>query len=317
MRRASSLIRIFGGEFWFLLFAFIENPYIIFLLIFILGVITGGLSNVTSGGAGILTIFVLVNFAAQDLQNATGTVLAASAVFVLVGVITFFRRGQVDLQLGLVVGLSGVAGAFLAARWASTVDSASLEHVFGAFTLALAFFTSYLFISDWQKKKKLNGNGSPTVVPSGGVKMPVSQVQVTPQVSKFYGTSPLALGVQIAKGVLIGIATGLFGVGLASLSVVLFLLLFKLDTKMVLGTSLFASFFRYVGGSLGYLSTGQINAFWFLVLVVGGAIGSVVGARMVLGTGVASKDILIKMTQVVILLFISYEFLLKYLIAAH
>jgi len=35
---------------------------------------------------------------------------------------------------------------------------------------------------------------------------------------------------------------------------------------------------------------------------------------MVLGTGLASKDILIKMVQVVILLFISYEFLLKFLI---
>jgi uncharacterized protein len=293
-------------------------PYLLVVLaIFVLGVLTGGLSNVTSGGAGVLTIYFLVNFAGIEYQSATGTVLAASAVFVLVGVFTFFRRGQVDLKLGLTVGLSGVAGSFLAARWAATVQSSSLEHVFGAFTLALAFFTSYLFISDWQKKKKL-GNGTTSlgskVTPVTNVQMPVNQMQMQPQISRFYGTSPLALGVQIAKGVLIGIATGLFGVGLASLSVVLFLLLFKLDTKMVLGTSLFASFFRYLGGSLGYLSDKQINAFWFLILMVGGAIGSVIGARMVLGTGLASKDILIKMAQVVILLFISYEFLLKFLI---
>jgi uncharacterized protein len=296
-------------------------PYfLVVLAIFVLGVLTGGLSNVTSGGAGVLTIYVLVNFAGVDLQSATGTVLAASAVFVLIGVLTFFRRGQVDFQLGLTVGLAGVAGAFLAARWASTIQSASLEHVFGAFTLALAFFTSYLFITDWQKKKKLgNGNGTSEAKISsvGGVQLPINSLQMQPQISRFSGTSPLALGVQIAKGVLIGIATGLFGVGLASLSVVLFLLLFKLDTKMVLGTSLFASFFRYAGGSLGYLSTGQINDFYFLILMVGGAIGSVIGARMVLGTGVASKDILIKMAQVVILIFISYEFLLKFLIFGH
>ena len=292
-------------------------PYLVVVLgIFILGVLTGGLSNVTSGGAGVLTIYVLVNYASQGLQSSTGTVLAASAVFVLIGVITFFRRGQVDLQLGLTVGLSGVVGAFLAARWASTIESASLEHVFGAFTLALAFFTSYLFISDWRKKKKLNGNAQAgtKITTAGGVQIPINQLQMQPQISRFSGTSPLALSVQIIKGILIGIATGLFGVGLASLSVVLFLLLFKLDTKMVLGTSLFASFFRYAGGSLGYLSTGMINPFWFAILVVGGAIGSVIGARMVLGTGLASKDILIKMAQVAILLFISYEFLLKFLI---
>lgn len=292
-------------------------PYVVVLVaIFILGVLTGGLSNVTSGGAGVLTIYVLVNFASANLQSSTGTVLAASAVFVLIGVITFFRRGQVDLKLGITVGLSGVTGAFLAARWASTVDSASLEHVFGGFTLALAFFTSYLFISDWQRKKKSNSTSQleSKVSQPADVKMPINQLQLQPQVSRFSGTTPLALSVQIAKGVLIGIATGLFGVGLASLSVVLFLLLFKLDTKMVLGTSLFASFFRYVGGSLGYLTTGLINPFYFLILVIGGAIGSVVGARMVLGTGVASKDILIKMVQVLILLFISYEFLLKFYI---
>lgn len=292
-------------------------PYVVVLVaIFILGVLTGGLSNVTSGGAGVLTIYVLVNFASANLQSSTGTVLAASAVFVLIGVITFFRRGQVDLKLGITVGLSGVTGAFLAARWASTVDSASLEHVFGGFTLALAFFTSYLFISDWQRKKKSNSTSQleSKVSQPADVKMPINQLQLQPQISRFSGTTPLALSVQIAKGVLIGIATGLFGVGLASLSVVLFLLLFKLDTKMVLGTSLFASFFRYVGGSLGYLTTGLINPFYFLILVIGGAIGSVVGARMVLGTGVASKDILIKMVQVVILLFISYEFLLKFYI---
>lgn len=296
-------------------------PYLLVLVaIFALGVITGGLSNVTSGGAGVLTIYVLVNYAGLNLQTSTGTVLAASAVFVLIGVLTFFRRKQVDLQLGLTVGLSGVAGAFLAARWASTVDSASLEHVFGGFTLALAFFTSYLFISDWRKKKKLGVNGNVAgskVSSTADVKIPVNQLQMQPQISRYSGTSPLALSVQIAKGVLIGIATGLFGVGLASLSVVLFLLLFKLDTKMVLGTSLFASFFRYAGGTLGYLSTKQVNGFYFLILMVGGAIGSVIGARMVLGTGIASKDILIKMAQVVILIFISYEFLLKFLIFGH
>jgi uncharacterized membrane protein YfcA len=289
----------------------------IVLIIFILGVITGGLSNITSGGAGVLTIYILVNYAKIPLQGATGTVLAASTAFVLIGVVTFFRRGQVNTQVGITVGLSGVLGAFLAARWASTVQSASLEHVFGAFTLALAIFTSYLFISDWRKTRGVRLRGSVANVTGATSKSTVQLGIQSSKASRFSGRDPVSLAVQIANGVLIGIVTGLFGVGLASLGVILFLLLFKLDTKTVLGTSLFASFFRYFGGSLGYLSTGQIDPFFFLVLVVGGGIGSVVGARMVLGDGVASKDILIKMAQVAILLFISYEFLIKFLIFGH
>ena len=290
-------------------------PYLIIVLaIFILGLVTGGLSNVTSGGAGVLTIYFLTNFAGIILQAATGTVLAASAVFVLIGVFTFLRRGRIDTKLGITVGLSGVAGAFLAARWASTIDSSSLERIFGGFTLALAFYTSYLFLSEWRRNKKAQLTTTSTVTSTSN---PVQLQATGSSTSRFSGMTPLGLTVQITKGVLIGIATGLFGVGLASLSVVLFLLLFKLDTKVVLGTSLFASFFRYVGGSLGYLTTGQINSFFFLVLVVGGGIGSVIGARIVLGSGIGSKDILIKMVQVGILLFISYEFLLKYLIFPH
>ena len=242
-----------------------------------LGVITGGLSNVTSGGAGVLTIYVLVNFASIELQSATGTVLAASAVFVLIGVITFYRRGQVDTRLGITVGLSGVIGAFFAARWASTIDSSSLQHIFGGFTLALAFFTSYLFLSDWRKTKAIKeGRAVPKIAQTTDVSAS-GQFQMQRPISRYSGTTPLALSVQILKGVLIGVATGLFGVGLAELECCSFPTLFKLDTKMVLGTSLFASFFRYVGGSLGYISTGSIDWFWFIVLMVGGGIGSIIG----------------------------------------
>ncbi|MFI5420773.1 MAG: sulfite exporter TauE/SafE family protein [Nitrososphaerales archaeon] len=291
----------------------------IIFVIFALGLITGGLSNVTSGGAGALTIFVLVDYAQNTVQSATGTVLAASTAFVLIGVITFFRRGQVNTQVGITVGLSGILGAFLAARWASTVESASLEHVFGAFTLVLAVFTSYLFISEWRKTKAAKLNGSVSNV-SGATSKSTTQLGVqTTNVSRFTGRDPLSLTVQILNGVLIGVVTGLFGVGLASLGVILFLFLFRMDTKVVLGTSLFASFFRYLGGTLGYLTAPkmQFDPFFFVILVVGGGIGSLIGARMVLGTGIASKDILIKMAQVAILLFISYEFLIKYLIFGH
>ena len=295
-------------------------PYfVIVLAIFVLGLITGGLSNITSGGAGVLTIYVLTNFSGIVLQAATGTVLAASAVFVLIGVVSFLRQGRVDIRLGVVVGLSGVAGAFLAARWASTVESSSLERIFGGFTLALAVYTSYLFISEWRRNKRGESATDSNIskISTGSKAKNLVQLATTPSTSRFVGMSPAALSVQITKGVLIGITTGLFGVGLASLSVVLFLLLFKLDTKVVLGTSLFASFFRYAGGSLGYLSAGQVNEFYFIVLVIGGGIGSIIGARIVLGNGLGSRDILIKMVQVAILLFISYEFLIRYLIFGH
>jgi len=281
------------------------------LVLFALGFLTGGLSNVTSGGAGIFTIYYLTNYEGLVIQDSTGTVLAASALMVLVGAIAFYRKKQVNTQLAITVGVSGVLSAFLAARWASTLQSSSLEEAFGAFTLVLAFYTALKFTNDWRNEKR-KAPTADSAIASGNIARPSSAGLSQP--SRWAGRTPAALAVQIAKGLLIGAATGLFGVGLASLSVVLFFLLFKLDTKVILGTSLFASFFRYLGGAAGYLTTGEIDPLFFLILVVGGGLGSFIGARILLGGGRGSKDIYVKIIVVGILVFISYEFFLKHLI---
>ncbi len=80
--------------------------------VFVLGLVTGALSNVTSGGAGVFTVFVLAEYSNLPIQKAVGTVLAASTVFVLVSAIAFYQRKEVDGQLSITLGLAGVAGAF-------------------------------------------------------------------------------------------------------------------------------------------------------------------------------------------------------------
>ena len=94
--------------------------------VFVLGLVTGALSNVTSGGAGVFTIFVLTGYGNMSIQEAVGTVLAASSVFVLVGAITFYRQKEVDGQLSVTIGLAGVGGAFFAAKLASSLESTTV-----------------------------------------------------------------------------------------------------------------------------------------------------------------------------------------------
>lgn len=281
-------------------------------VLFLLGIITGGLSNVTSGGAGVFTIFFLTQYLGLVIQESTGTVLAASTVIVLVGAISFWRKGQVDRQLAMTVGLSGVAAAFVAAKWAAAINSGTLKAAFGAFTLALAFYTAARLASEIRSKRRAKSGQAGGTAPSLEPRLQYEALgQPTPQPSRWTGTDPLSLAVQVAKGVGIGLATGLFGVGLASLSIVLFLLLFRLDMRVVLGTSLFASFMRYLGGSVGYLSSGLIDPFYFVIIALGGTIGSFVGARIILRGEGGSKDVYVKIIVIGVLLFVSFEFLLK------
>jgi uncharacterized protein len=293
------------------------------IILLILGIFTGVLSNVTSGGAGILTIYFLTTFLALTVQTSTGTVLAASAVITLIGTISFYKKKQIDWKLGTTVGVSGIVGAYIGGLLANSVQNATFEHYFGIFCLALGGYTIFQFVTEYERKKKEKVTVYATIPESSVAFRGASggSIAASRSASSFggapvargrlAGTDPLSLSVQIAKGILIGLATGLFGVALASMSIVLFILLFKLDTKMILGTSLFASVMRYAGGAASYITTGSFSLDYFLLLAAGGSVGSIIGARMILGGGTMSKDIWVKLVVIAILLFIGYSFLTK------
>jgi len=269
---------------------------IFYLAIIILGLATGAVSNVTSGGAGVFTIFVLSRFGTLSIQDSVGTVLASSTIFVLVGAITFYRKRLVDVQLSLTLGLAGVAGAFFAARLASTIQSTLVERSLGAFTLLVAGYSIY---------RIFQLRGAPgSSVPNGEKGLADPKIIVS---SRWSGRNPSSVLAQIGIGTMIGLATGLFGVGGGGLTMAVLLFAFKLKAKLMLGTSLMASFFRYAGGSLGYLTTGNIDPTVFLDLAITGGIGSLVGARMVFRQ---AKDSYIQMVVVLLLLFVGIEFLI-------
>ena len=311
--------------------------------IFVLGVITGGLSNVTSGGAGLFTIFVLTKYAGLSFQESVGTVLASSTLMVLFGAVTFYRQRQVNRLLSLTLGVSGILSSFLSAEIASSIQAAPLERGFGLFTLFIAFFSIYQILRSRRSKNSgvvesqgkqnlgsegssmkdstllslsLRGNLPPVFGRRAGSSSSIGGEGVEasargPDYSKnrWAGSDPLAISLQVALGIAIGVATGLFGVGGAGLTLAALMLVFKLRAKEMLGTSLMASFFRYAGGSFGYRLSGQISLLYFAVMTIGGAIGAVSGARFIMKE--KTKDSYIQLIVIALFFFISYEFLVK------
>ncbi len=265
--------------------------------VFLLGVATGGLSNVTGGGAGVFTIFLLAKYDNMSIQEAIGTVLAASTIFVLAGAITFYRKRQIDGQLSITIGLAGVAGSFFAATLAASLQSTLVERSLGAFTVFVAAYTILQSVRLHRRKM-----GSLSEYLQG------DNVGSQNQLSRWGNKDPSAIAVQLAFGTSIGLVTGLFGVAGAGLTMAALLFVFKLRANMVLGTSLAASFFRYAGGSVGYLSTGLINPPVFLILSAGGVAGTVFGARFVTGQ---TRRIYLQMTVVALLLLTGLEFLIR------
>ena len=245
----------------------------------------------------MFTIFLLARFENMSIQEAVGTVLAASTVFVLAGAITFYRKKHVDGQLSITLGAAGIAGSFFAATLASSLQSTLLERALGWFTILVAVYT---LVQSVRLRRRNVGSFSEYLQHSdlGGVD----------EASRWTGKDPLAILAQVTFGTSIGLVTGLFGVAGAGLTMAALLFAFKLRAGLVLGTSLTASFFRYAGGSVGYLTTGLINPTVFLILSAGGVIGSVFGARFVTGR---SRRSYIQFVIVALLLLTGIEFLIR------
>src|SRR5579884_1315532 len=284
---------------------------------FVLGVITGGLSNVTSGGAGLFTIFVLTKYAGLSFQESVGTVLASSTLMVLFGAVTFYRQRQVNRLLSLTLGVSGILSSFLSAEIASSIQAAPLERGFGLFTLFIAFFSIYQILRSRRSKNSgvVESQGKQNLGSEGSSMKDLTLLSLSlrgnlpPVFGRRAGSDPLAISLQVALGIAIGVATGLFGVGGAGLTLAALMLVFKLRAKEMLGTSLMASLFRYAGGSFGYLLSGQISLLYFAVMTIGGAIGAVSGARFIMKE--KTKDSYIQLIVIALFFFISYEFLVK------
>jgi uncharacterized membrane protein YfcA len=262
-------------------------------LVLLIGLVTGGLSNVTSGGAGLVTVFVLSNYGGLATQGAVGTVVCSSVVFVGIGAAEFYRRDFVDRRLSVTVGLSGVVGAIASAEVALEVQSALLKEALGLFTLFLAAYGGYDLI---RRRRRRTNQQSADTFPSV-------------EMSRWRGLDAGALFVQILFGLATGVATGLFGVGGGALTLAAFLYLFNLPIETVLGTSLFVSLLRYGAAALPYFAAGYVNLTFFAALAASGAVGAVIGARIITGRRNATNDFWIRLLIVALFLFIGVEFL--------
>jgi uncharacterized membrane protein YfcA len=261
--------------------------------VFVLAAIAGGLSNFTGGGAGVFTIFVLVNYLGLNIQQSIGTVLAASTFMVLVGVLTFYRSGQLDLRLSLTIGVSGLVGGFLTAILASSIQSSILERVFGFFTLSVVAYMTYQ-LYQVRRSGRASLLGSSAVAAEGEPP------------SRWTGRDPASLTVQAAVGVLNGALGSLFGIGGAWFTMIMLLYVFRLRPRLMLGTALLVSLLRFAGGSVGFLLLGLVDQSVLFVLIVGGVLGAIVGARFAVKQ---TSDVTIRIVIIALMLYVTYNFL--------
>ncbi|CAN5655784.1 hypothetical protein BH10ACT10_BH10ACT10_01180 [soil metagenome] len=213
-----------------------------------IGLVGGLLSGLFAIGGGILMVPLLTGWARMDQRRAAATSLVAIVPTALISSLVYLVHGQVDVVAALFVAPGAMAGAVLGSRLLRRIPVARLQWMFVMFLVLVA--ARLLLVS-----------------PHRG-----EQVHLSSLVAVGY----------VVLGLVMGIASGLFGIGGGIIAVPLMISLFTVSDLVAKGTSLLVSVPTSAVGSLANRQAGLVDVRAVLIVGIAAATASVPAAGLAL-----------------------------------
>jgi uncharacterized membrane protein YfcA len=189
------------------------------VLLIVVGAIGGFLSGAFGVGGGIIMVPLLIWLIGLDQRHAAATSLVAIVPTAISGTITYALTGHVDLLAGVLIASGGIAGSLVGARLLRRLPLGWLRWLFIGLLLLVAV---RLFF----------------VVPARGEGLEF--------------TVGWVLGL-MALGLVMGVASGLFGIGGGVIAVPVLVALFGVGDLVAKGTSLLAMIPTAATGGLAHV----------------------------------------------------------------
>lgn len=221
------------------------EPWKLALIGLAAGMVGGGLG--VGGGIILVPLLVMVGL---DRHRAHATSLAAIVLIAVAGAISFGVSGEIDMRLGVTIGIGGILGSIIGASVMNRVSPHALTIVFGVVLLVAAI--------------RLISGADP--LPGSAELGPVWE-----------------LFISLLIGFIAGFFAGLAGIGGGVVIVPATVLLLGLEQHEAQGTSLVAIVFTSVAGTIVNLKNQRIRPRDGLVAGAGGIVGSLIGSRLALG----------------------------------
>ncbi|MBA3889710.1 MAG: sulfite exporter TauE/SafE family protein [Gemmatimonadaceae bacterium] len=206
-----------------------------------------GLSlGLLGAGGSIVTVPVFTYVLGYPAKSAIAMTLPVVAVACAVGALSHWREGRVKLDVALRFGLVAVLTSFAAARFSPRVSAETQLAILGFVILAGA-----------------------------------SSMFRPPPLEGAERRAPRPAWVVVLAGALVGVLTGLAGVGGGFVIVPALVLLARLPMKEAVGTSLAVIVMNTAAGFVGYV--GLVDIDWMLLLpfTAVAVIGTLIGTRLV------------------------------------
>jgi uncharacterized membrane protein YfcA len=258
---------------------FINLDTITLIYLFCVGFVGGLVSGfIGSGGAFVLTPGMMS-------LGVPGLVAVASNMChkfpkALVGAMKRFKYGQVDVKLGLILGVSAEAGVLYGAGIQEQIkaaygDAGSNLYVSVAFVVILATVGGFVLRDAWKTYKSGNAHAEETTgklakrvqainIPGTMVYFPSLKAKVSVLFTLPLGFATGMLAATIAVGGFIGVPSMIYVLGAPSL--------------MASATELVIAFVMGLGGSLKYAMHGMVDIRLAMIILAGSLFGIQLGA---------------------------------------
>jgi uncharacterized membrane protein YfcA len=236
------------------------------------GVLVGLSMGLTGGGGAIFAVPLLIYWIGVDPQTAVGISLLTVAVTAAVGVVERWRYGQVEFPTGLLFAAAGM----LTAPLGSWLNSRTPEQ-----PLLVAFAILMLVIAArmWQKARNVEERLPPAAVDPGSGpacrRDPEGRLRITSRCA-----TVLAL-----VGLVVGLLSGLFGVGGGFLIVPALVTFAAMGVPRAVGTSLLVMTLVGISAVGSQIAAGRVVPLDIAAGFVAGSVpglfaGSAIGRRL-------------------------------------
>ena len=215
--------------------------------------IVGILLGLLGGGGSILTVPVLVYFAGLTTKSAIITSLIVVGITSSIAVINYARLGKVCWKTGVTFGAAGMLGAFIGGRLTAYLSDTILLVLFALVML----LTSLAMLKTKQTPPSAYQGTLKNFCP---INLPVSAV--------------------LFDGLLVGLVTGLVGVGGGFLLVPALTILAGLPIQAAIGTSLFIIIFQSAAALAGHANHMAINIELTTIFTCFAILGSLIGSKL-------------------------------------
>jgi len=206
------------------------------------------MSGLFAVGGGLIMLPLLMAIEHFDQRSAAATSLAAVMPTAIVGSLTYLINHEIDLTAGALISVGAVGGAVIGSKLLKLIPIVWLRWMFIAFMFAVS---GRMFL-------------------------------VTPVRGAFVSLSPAVTLGYVVLGLVMGIASGLFGIGGGLIAVPAMVAIFALSDLVAKGTSLLVIVPTSIVGTAANWRAKTVDVRAGLVVGLGAMIGAVPGANLAL-----------------------------------